>query len=403
VRILNALGDAPARRLVRLDAARLEAAAVRRTGLAELGDPGFREPLGVLVDALEREAGLSALGRLLTRSHLVQLFVNRLRLEDLIRRHPEVERERIERPIVIAGLPRTGTTHLFNLLAQDPGLRWLPYWESLEPIPDPRERPGPGGRDPRLARAERALAFLHRLMPLFPAMHEMTAEGPHEEIQLLALAFSTQLFEASYFVPSYGAWYARTDQRPAYAYLKRALQALQWLRRGERWLLKSPQHLENLRALVETFPDAVFVQTHRDPVRITASLATMIAYGARMQHRRPDPVAIGRHWAGRVEDMLRASVRDRALLPPAQVTDVSFDALARDPLGEAARVLAFAGRPPDARTEAALRAFVAENPKGKHGAIAYRLEPLGVDAAERRAALRFYAARFGVREEAEPA
>ena len=334
-----------------------------------------------------------------TRAHLVQLLASRLRLEDLIRRHPEIERERIERPIVIAGLPRTGTTHLFNLLAQDAALRWLPYYEGLEPIPDPKERPGPDGRDLRIARAERGLAFLHRVMPLFPAMHEMTAEGPHEEIQLLALAFSTQLFEASYFVPGYGAWYRSTDQAPAYAYLRRVLQALQWLRRGERWLLKTPQHLENLRALAATFPDACFVQTHRDPVRITASLATMVAYGARMQHRRPDPVAIGRHWAGRVEDMLRASVRDRHLLPAAQVMDLRFDEFMRDDLAAASRVLAFAGRPPDERTDAALRAFLAANPRGKHGAVAYRLEPLGLDAGALRARLRFYADRFGVPDE----
>jgi hypothetical protein len=403
IRTLNAVGDAAARRLVRLDAASLEAAARRRTGLEDLGDPGYREPLALLLDSLEREAGLSALGRALTRAHLIQLLASRLRLEALIRRHPEIERERIERPIVIAGLPRTGTTHLFNLLAQDAGLRWLPYWESLEPIPAPNEPLAADGRDPRIGRAERGLDFLYRLMPLFPAMHEMTPEGPHEEIQLLALAFSTQLFEASYFVPSYGAWYRDTDQRPAYAYLRRVLQALQWLRRGERWLLKSPQHLENLGALAETFPDAVFLQTHRDPVRIVASLATMIAYGARMQHRRPDPFAVGRHWAGRVEDMLRASVRDRGKLPAAQVTDVRFDDLMRDPLGVAARALAFAGRPPNARTEAALRGFLAANPKGKHGAVAYRLAPLGLEEAPLRARLRFYAERFDVSEEGDAA
>jgi hypothetical protein len=322
--------------------------------------------------------------------------VARLRLEELIRRHPEIEAEPIERPIVIAGLPRTGTTHLFNLLAQDARLRWLPYWESLEPIPDPRERPVPGRPDPRLERCRRSLAFLERVMPLFPAMHEFTAEGPHEEIQLLALQFSTQLFEASYFVPGYGEWYRTTDQTPAYAYLRRVLQALQWLRRGERWLLKTPQHLENLGALARTFPDATFVQTHRDPVRITASLATMIAYGARMQHRRPDPRAIGRHWARRVEDMLRASVRDRSLLPEGRVVDVRFHELVDDPAGTVLRVLAFAGQPPDDATRAALGRFLAENPKGKHGAIDYRLEDLGLEAGERREALRFYAERFEV-------
>jgi hypothetical protein len=396
IRALNALGQPLTRALVSLDEESLLAAACKRTGLDGFGDAGFFEPLRVLIDALEREAGLSAFGRIATREHLVQLLASRLRLEDLIRRHPEILDERIERPIIIAGLPRSGTTHLFNLLSRDAKLRWLPYWESLEPFPDPNERPGKDGRDPRLARCERSLSAIERMMPLFPAMHEFSVEGPHEEIQLLALAFSTQLFEASYCVPSYGEWYHGSDQTPAYAYLKRALQALQWLRRGTRWLLKTPQHLENLGPLVRTFPDAKFIQTHRDPVRITASLGTMIAYGSRMQHRRVDPVAIGRRWADNVERMLRASVRDRALLPAAQVVDVRFHEYMKDQLGTVERVFAFCDEPVDDATAAAVRAFLDENPKGKHGAIDYRLEDLGLDERERREALRFYCERFDV-------
>ena len=236
-------------------------------------------------------------------------------------------------------------------------------------------------------------------MPLFPAMHEFSVEGPHEEIQLLALQFSTQLFEASYRVPSYGGWYRTTDQTPAYAYLRRKLQALQWLRRGERWLLKTPQHLENLGPLVATFPDASFVQTHRDPVRITASLATMVAYGSRMQQRRPDPLEIGRRWAALVEQMLRASVRDRILLPASQVMDLRFDEAIRDPFATVARVFAFCGEPFDAATQARVRAFLEDNQKGKHGTIDYRLEDLGQDERALRERLRFYSERFEVPSE----
>jgi len=394
LRALNALGGPACARLVRLDETDLLEAARRRTGLDDYGDSSFLEPFRVLLGALEREARLSALGRLVTRQHLLQLLVQRLRLEDLIRRHPEILEERTLRPIIIAGLPRTGTTHLFNLLSCDARLRWLPYWESLEPFPDPREEPGRDGRDPRVERCARSLRSLERLMPLFPAMHEFSVLGPHEEIQLLALQFSTQLFEASYRVPSYGEWYRGTDQTPAYAYLRRTLQALQWLRRGERWLLKTPQHLENLGPLATTFPDARFVQTHRDPVRITASLATMIAYGSRMQQRRPDPVEIGRRWAALVENMLRASVRDRQLLPASQVMDLRFHEYMKDNFATLERVFAFCEEPFDAATQARVRAFLDENPKGKHGTIDYRLEDLGLDARELRLRLRFYCERF---------
>jgi len=441
IRLVNALGGPILRRRIRLDPEDLKRAAYRRTGLDDFGDASFEEPLAILVEAIESETPLSAFGRIATRQHLLSLLESRLRLEDLIRRHPEILEEPIERPIIIAGLPRTGTTHLFNLLSRDPSLAWLPYWESLEPFPRPDEKPGRDGRDPRLARCARSLDFLERMAPLFPAMHEFTVEGPHEEIQLLALQLSTQLFEASYFVPSYGRWYRETDQTPAYAYLKRSLQALQFLRSreheregeggpapapgagsergfgrdsghepgdagasmgggdgrsGQRWLLKTPQHLENLGPLVRTFPDASFIQTHRDPVRITASLATMIAYGARMQQRRPDPRVIGPYWAGRVEDMLRASVDDRHLLPPARVMDLRFDEFMKDMEGSVERIFAFCDQPFGEATVRRVRAFLDDNPKGKHGSVDYRLDDLGLDPAERREALRFYVERFGV-------
>jgi hypothetical protein len=236
-------------------------------------------------------------------------------------------------------------------------------------------------------------------MPLFPLMHEMTADARHEEIQLLAIGFSTMLFESSYYVPSYAAWYKRSDQRPAYRYLRRCLQALQWLRGPKRWVLKSPQHLEQQAALIEIFPDATFVQTHRDPLRITASLCTMIAYGNRMNARRVDPVAVGRYWAARTEDLLRGSIAGRAALPPGQVLDVHFVQFMKDDVATAERVLEFAGHPVSDEARGAIRAFMDANPRGKHGTIDYRLEDVGLDAEERRAALRFYRDHFGVEEE----
>ncbi|MGH7337859.1 MAG: sulfotransferase family protein, partial [Myxococcota bacterium] len=227
----------------------------------------------------------------------------------------------------------------------------------------------------------------------------MTPDARHEEIQLLAIAFSTMLFESSYSVPSYAAWYKRSDQRPAYRYLRRCLQALQWLRGPKRWVLKSPQHLEQQRALIEIFPDATFVQTHRDPVRITASLCTMIAYGSRMNARRVDPVAVGRYWAARTEDLLRGGIEGRAALPPSQVIDVHFRQFMKDDVATAERVLAFAGHPVSDEARAAIRAFMDANPRGKHGTIDYRLEDVGLDYAERSAALRFYRDHFDVEEE----
>jgi hypothetical protein len=387
------------RALISLEPDALVEAAQKKTGLHDFGPDSWREPFRILVDAIRREADLSGFGLFATRGLLVGLLANRLRIEDLIRRHPEILDERIERPLIIAGLPRTGTTHLHNLVSADPAWRSLPYWESLEPVADPRERPRADGRDPRVARCEQALRFQDYAMPLFKRMHEMTPDATHEEIQLLAIDFSTMLFESAYRIPSYRAWYKATDQTPAYRYLARVLKALQWLRGPKRWALKSPQHLEQIGPLVAVFPDAFFVQTHRDPLRITVSLLTMLAYGHRMNGRNIDPLAIGRDWSARVEDLLRASVEQRRLLPREQTFDVVFTEFMKDDLAMVERVYAFAQQPLTNAGRAAIAAYVAANPRGKHGTVAYRLEDFGVDADERRRALRFYQERFGIADE----
>jgi hypothetical protein len=387
-----------ARSFVRLDPASLLAAARRRERLDDFGDAGFEEPLRVLCDAFEREAALSPVGRVLTRQLLLGLLATRLRLAELLREHPEIRDERVEAPLVVLGLPRTGTTHLHNLLAQHPSLRSLPYWESLEPIPakDVREGRAP---DRRRARCAQALRFQHWLMPLFPAMHEMTVESPHEEIQLLAVDFRTMLFDASTHVPSYGVWYEANDQTGAYRTLKLLLQALQWLSGPKRWVLKSPQHLDQLGPLLAVFPDAKIVHTHRDPVRVVVSMCTMLTYGLRMQSARVDPVAVGRVWSERLARMLDASARDRDRVPPAQVMDLHFGDFLRDEVGAALRVCEWAGLPADDSVRRRFEAYQAANPRGRHGSIDYRLADFGLDADALRTRLRSYRERFAVVDE----
>jgi hypothetical protein len=372
----------------------LLARAAGDTGLDDFGEPRFREPLAVLCRALRVEAGLGLVGVVTTHAQLVQLLANRLLVEDLCRRHPEIAEVPVARPIVIAGLPRTGTTHLHNLLSADPALRSLPYWEALEPVPRPGEEV-----DGRRERTELALGFLGRALPYFERMHEMTVDHVHEEIQLLALDLSTMLFETMAVMPSWRDWYTATDQTPTYRYLKKVLQVLQWLRGGTRWVLKSPQHLEQFGPLLATFPDATVVVTHRDPVAITASLATMIAYTARLSHAVVDPHRIGRYWADRVADLLHACTADRARLPAAQSLDVRFGELLRDDLGTVERIYEVAGQPMTAEGRSAMAAFLAAHPRGRLGRVLYDLGDVGLDRDERRSALRPYVERFGVDEE----
>jgi Sulfotransferase family len=384
---------------LRLEPEPLMQEAVAATGLSDFGDDRFREPLEMLCTALRTEAGLSGAGIVITHSQLVQLLKNRLLIQDLLRRHPEIHDVRIEAPIIVCGLPRTGTTHLHNLIAADPALRSLPYWESLEPVLPDSEQPASGEPDPRLARTEVALDFINTAMPYFKRMHEMTVDHVHEEIQLLAIDFSTMLFETTSTIPSWRDYYLAHDQTPHYQYMRTVLKVLQWLRGGDRWVLKSPQHLEQFPVLRHTFPDATFVVTHRDPVSVTTSVATMITYTARLSHEPVDPHWIGGYWADRIERMLRACVEDRDVLPADQSIDVHFDEFMADDIGMVQRIYDLAGQPMTDTVRAAMQTFMADHPRGKFGGIVYDVADFGLDPAERREALRFYVERFGVNEE----
>jgi hypothetical protein len=348
--------------------------AVERTGLDDWGDPAFRERLEVLCKSLLEQAGLSDVGTAMTFEQLVGHLVNRLRLEALVTAHPEVEDVSIERPIIICGLPRTGTTHLHNLIAADPAIRYLPYWESLEPFPAPDEDEQ-SVRD----RCQAGLDIVNTSMPEFKRMHEMTVDHAHEEIQILGNDLSTMLFETQYHLPDYGADYKARDQSASYAYLKRSMQAMQWLRGGTRWVLKSPQHLEQFPVLLKTFPDASFVVTHRDPVEVIQSMATMISYSSRMACDHPDPVTISRNWVNRADDLLNGCLRDRDVLPAAQSIDVTFDDFMADEQGTVAAIYELADQPYDERARAAMAQFCRDHPRGRHGGVIYTPTELGLD------------------------
>ncbi len=389
----------------RFDRRKLLDTAVKRSGVdgatapdifagAVLAEAGF----DVLVQSFDDDAYLSALGRVLVGQALVQLLVARLRLAELLRRHPEVAAEPMEPPIVVMGLPRTGTTHLHFTLACDDRLRHLPYWESLEPIPHP-DRWGDDelpSVDRRIASCAASLRLIDWAMPRFSSMHELTTHGPHEEIQLLAVDFASMYFEAGWDVPSYRDWYLAADHTGAYATMRTLLQALQWLRGGRRWLLKSPQHLEQVPALLATFPAATVVQTHRDPVAVVASLATMLAYARRMQHDRVDPLVVAAEWTDRVEVMLRRNVEQRAALPEGRVIDVRFHELVADQPGTIGSILEAAGLPFDDRARRVVERHLAANPRGKHGRLTYRLDGLGLRADALRERFAFYTDAFAV-------
>jgi len=385
---------------VRFDAEEVLAAACEKTGLSDFGADDFRERLDVWMQSLEEDPTLGPVGRFGIFNDCVRYATNRLRLEDLVRRHPEILDVEIARPIIIAGLPRSGTTHLLNLISADRRLRSLPYWESLEPIPVPGEEAGPDGADPRLARCRENFARQDGLLPHLRAMHYMTPEHVHEEIELQAIDFSSYIIEWIADVPRARDYYFEHDQRPHYRYLKKALQALQWLRGPNRWILKSPQHLEQMGPLIETFPDATIAITHRDPVSVIASTVTMLAYGSRIRCSRVDMEGIANYWVERVEHLLRACVRDRDLIPAEQSIDVLFHEFMADDIAMVERIYRLADFEMTDGARRDFEGFMAENPRGKYGRVVYDLmADFGVDPEALHERFGFYFDRFPIERE----
>ena len=375
-----------------LDADALHARASADTGLHDFGAGDYRERLDVYLAALREIDGLHAAGVVNFYGQLLQLLKNRLLFTDLLRRHPEIDDIELQPPVVIAGLPRTGTTHLHNLLAAPPTFRTMPYWESVEPFPLPAE----AGVEPdqRRARMDVAVAVINTVMPHFPLMHEMTTEHVHEEIQLLANDFSTMFFETLADVPRWRDYYHAHDQTPHYEYLARQLKAMQFLRGGRRWLLKSPQHLEQVPVLDRVFPGRIVVFTHRDPVPVALSMIAMITYSARM-HRTPVPVhQIAASWIDRLEQMLTALVRDRDTIGPQRSVDIRFDDFMANELGVAEHVYALACEPFTEEARTAIAGYLAGHQRGRLGNVETSWEMFGLTEEGLRARFAPYVERF---------
>ncbi len=380
-----------------LSEAAVIAAAERQTGLYDFGDDDFRDRLRVWLQAVNEDERLGPLGRLGLFGNCVRFLRNRLRLEDLLKRHPAILDIEIRKPIIVAGLPRSGTTHLLNLLAADTRLRSLPFWEALEPIPVEGEGPGRDGLDPRFLRCRSMYEGISARLPLLKAMHDMPPQHIHEEVELLDLDFASYQLEWVCLAPRWRDYYLSLDLRPHYAYMKKALQALTWFRGGERWVLKSPQHLEQLGPLCETFPDATIVLTHRDPVAVIQSAITLMAYGERLRRTKIDLTALAEYWIDRVERLLRACVRDRDKVPAERSVDVLFHEFMADDLGTVERIYARAGLPLTEQARVEMEAFLEANRRGKHGQVVYDLErDFGVDPDAVRRRFEFYFARFAV-------
>ena len=397
VRSLHAATD-PA--WIRLDADELLDEAMRRTGLSDFGGDGFLEPYRIFVKALGEEAKLHAIGRILARGDLRNWLENRLRLADARKQRPEIAREAVRAPLVITGLPRTGTSILHELLAQDPAHRAPLHWEVRSPCPPPEA--ASFETDPRIAHAEDELQLWNQVVPEYAAMHELGARLPVECIQITAHEFRSDELIGRHPVPSYAAWLARADLAPAYAFHRHFLQHLQSRCARERWVLKAPSHLGVLAKLFAEYPDARVVITHRDPLKVLPSVASILYSTAWVRSDAVDAQAVlGWFTPETCLALLSAmcGLRDAGGAPAAQICDVRYADLMARPIETLAAVYDHFGLPLRAEAEARMRAYLAGKPKNKLGVHRYAFANTGRVLAQERERFRSYQERYGVPSE----
>lgn len=392
------LGD-DGRSLVALDAEASLADAARTTGLDDFGDGWFREPLAVFVRALEDEARLHLLGRLMARAEIQRVLQNRLRMEDLWRREPSIGDERVARPLVVTGLGRAGTTFLHELLAQDPASRAPMLWETMYSVPAPET--ATYSTDPRIEQAHREASLMDEIVPAVVTMQEIGGDLPTECIYLFAHQFASDMWIGTYNIPSYTRWMVGSDPAPVYAYHRRMLQLLQWRHRLDRWVLKGPSHLHNLPALFAEYPDARVVISHRDPLRVLGSLTNLMSTLHWMRSDHPHHEGVVKSMAFGAVFQLEKIMQERSsgAVPDEQIFDVRYADLVADPIGTVRRVYASFAIPFTEAFEERLRARLAARPREARGAHEYRFEDTGLDLATERARLERYQQRYGVASE----
>ncbi len=369
-------------------------AACERAGSSNFGEDTWQEGLGVLVDSLRDEAALNEIGVGAMHDQIVGNLTNRLRVEQWYARHPEIDAQQIVAPLFGLGLPRTGSTALSFLLAQDPARRSLRVWEASEPCPPPET--ATEHTDPRITAAQAGIDFTNEMFPGFAEMLPSEAAGPVECLVPMALDFRSLMFEGMAMVPDYSAWLLQCDMEPAYRYHRRVLKLLQWRCPPNRWSLKSPAHMLSMDALDAAYPDARFVMTHRDVAKVLPSVCALYSTLISVLTERLDPVAVGTHsrelWRtalGRLIDF-----RDRG--NEHRFVDLSFDAVQGDPIGQMTALYDALGDELTDTTRGRMEAWWAESATGRPGSGAHAAAEFGLDPTSVAAEFAFYSDRFDV-------
>jgi hypothetical protein len=377
--------------------------AQQATGLVDFGDQSWKEGAERLISDLNERGALTEVGSVIAGSDVVEYLSSRLRVVDWVNRNPSIADADIRPPIVVLGQPRTGTTILFDVLAQDPANRVPLTWEVDQPWPPPETATYES--DPRIDEVDAKLAAVDLLIPGFRAMHDMGATLGQECVRITAADFRSMIFATQYRVPEYQRWLLhKADMAPAYRYHRMFLQYLQSAHTAERWVIKSPAHLWSLNALFDEYPEALIVQTHRDPLRVVCSLASLVDLLRRLAS---DDVSISEVAAEWVDDIVlgldrAVEARRNRTVPAGQAVDVLFGDFLRDPMAVVRTIYERLGIELTDAAEKAMRAFLAANPQEKHGGHRYSFAETGLDAGLLRERTRAYQEFFDIPEEALP-
>ncbi|MCP4908222.1 MAG: sulfotransferase [bacterium] len=399
LRMLNAAGGALERVGIApgLDPDAIEADAIQEAGSSDFGGDSYREPLERFIESLESEANLSTFGRIAIRKMVTSQLTTRIRLQDWTKAHPQAAREEIRRPWVILGLPRTGTSILSILLGLDPMVRPLRQWEGRTVVPP--STLATRYDDPRIAASNARMDGLHQLNPAILAMHPMGAMLAEECIPFMMMDLRCLGMETQAHVPSYGAWLQACDMTPAYVQHKKALQALQIGQPTEAWSLKTPNHLWCLETLLEFYPDARLIWTHRDPGPVTTSVSSLNSTMQSSFTREIDPIAVGADWIGKLRHAVRCGMEYDAQAEEGWCVHVHYAEMMRDPLATMRKIYAHFGEAPSGLHERRIEAWLAEKPQTEFGRHAYDPKDFGWTYDSLAVDWRDYVERFEIARE----
>ena len=373
----------------------LMAEAAASTGLGDFGDTRFVEGFQTLLRAYDDEARLNAFGSMAVRQELSGILCARLSLIEEWKQHAPALTAPVRRPLFVLGLPRTGTSALHDLLAEDPRHQVLEYFMAASP------RPRTPGRvaadDPRLVAARLELDGMYSLDPGLRALHDMRADGPEECRHLFRHNFTDDTFDSMAVVPSYTAWFRSQSMAPAYDWHRKALALVQSTAPDLRWVLKYPAHLRNLAELFRVYPDACVVQTHRDPLEVLPSLCTLVFRLRSLYSDHVDPHAVGRWQLDMWAHILEQSMAFRRQHDAGQFHDVFFADFQRNPVASIRSIHSHFGDALDEASADRIRAYRAAHPPGRYGRQVYRLEDFGLTEGMVRERYAGYREAFGFR------